>query len=133
MASSYTATQEPNFDIFGKTLQKSVVKQSIEKPILHNFVNLSSIFHSCLQYGKNTSTSFFLFSSWIFMIISKWGDNETKCTIIKIQNMKAVDNYEQTLNCKWPYIQLVDLLLSHMSYLCFTWHQEWRKRHLLTT
>ena len=58
------------------------------------------------------------------MIISKWGDNETKYTIIKIQNMKAVDNYEQTLNCKWPYIQLVDLLLSHMSYLCFTWHQE---------
>ena len=31
------------------------------------------------------------------------GNNEVKCTIIKIQNVNAVDGYKRTVNCKWPY------------------------------
>ena len=35
----------------------------------------------------------------MFVIISQWGHNEVKCVIIKIQNVNAADDYEQTLNC----------------------------------
>ena len=39
---------------------------------------------------------------WIFVIISQWVNNEAKCAITKIQNPNAADDYEQTLNFKWP-------------------------------
>ena len=35
---------------------------------------------------------------------SQWENNEVKCAIIKIQNVIAADNYEQTSHCKWPNI-----------------------------
>ena len=45
MASTQPATQQSNFDSFARTLRKLAVKHSIEKPILFNFVNLSTILH----------------------------------------------------------------------------------------
>ena len=53
LVSTWPATQEANFDIYVKNRQKSTMKHSIEKPILLNFVNLSTIFCPRLWYNSN--------------------------------------------------------------------------------
>ena len=38
------------------------------------------------------------------LTIFQWGNNEVKCAIIKVQNVNAADDYDQTFNCKWSNI-----------------------------
>ena len=33
---------------------------------------------------------------------------EIKCAILEMQNVNAADDYEQTLNCKWPNISFIN-------------------------
>lgn len=40
------------------------------------------------------------------LIIFQWGINEVKCAIIKVQNVNATDDYQQTFNCKWSNITI---------------------------
>ena len=45
MVSTQAATQKPNFDInLVESWKQSAIKHSIEKPVLLNFVNLSTTF-----------------------------------------------------------------------------------------
>ena len=44
MASTQKASQKENFDSCAKNCKNSAKRHSIEKPILLNFANLSSIF-----------------------------------------------------------------------------------------
>ena len=40
------------------------------------------------------------------LTIFQWGNNEVKCAIIKVQNVNAADDYDQTFNCKWSNITI---------------------------
>ena len=45
------------------------------------------------------------------MIITQWGNNEVKNAIIKMQNINLIDDYERTLNCKWPNSEGLNMCL----------------------
>ena len=47
------------------------------------------------------------------------GNNEVKCAIIKIQKVSAVDDYEQTLNCKWPLCYIINVTFYNILYFLF--------------
>ena len=56
----------------------------------------------CYEYYDGKKISF-----WIFVIIFRLENNEVKCAIIKIQNVNATDDYERTLNRKWPNMDMI--------------------------
>ena len=70
MASTQQATQQSNFDSFARTLRKFAIKNSIEKPILFNFVNLSTILHSSLYVSNYKQKNFRIDQIVVFFIVA---------------------------------------------------------------